>query len=249
VARLRDDLVVERSSHGAVPFRSMRRAFALLALSLAFAACRTHASRGAPPAEIDAEDFRLPAGVAAGAYVTWTTEATGFEPDDVREETQACVEEREGVVTMERRETLGDGSVRVTATRFRRDGTLLGAWRGPPDGVGAPVRVRATAPFDVAAASAEVDAMRRAAGLPAPSVATSQATEWIDTPAGRFQCVKNSTDVSILGFRAGGTTWRAVDPQPISPLVKMDFVAPGYRMTMTRTASGTTGARPTLLIP
>lgn len=65
--------------------------------------------------------------------VTWRHEGAGGPEEDLAAETLACVERTPVRVTMEwRRE--------VVAPRFRPDGWLAGAWRGPPGGEDTPLR-------------------------------------------------------------------------------------------------------------
>jgi hypothetical protein len=218
----------------------------LAGLSFLLAACMTPRTRAPEAQEVDAKDCWLPRGAQPGTFITWSLEATALEPDDTREVTLACVEDVGGLVTMERREVLVGGSTRVTAMRFRPDGTLVGAWRGSKGGLGSPLRIVRTPPTDW---KAEADRMRKAVGLPPPDVASSREEEWVDTLAGRYRCVKHSTRISLLFFSGRFTTWHAVSPLPLSSLVKMEMDIPGYRMVETLKAVGAKGAQPTLTIP
>src|SRR6187401_2055573 len=104
----------------------MRSFLGLICLAVLVTACATRGARAMGGEEVSAGACWLPDGAAPGMFITWRVEKTPLEPNDTREETLACVEESGGIVTMERTETQVDGSTRVTATRFRRDGSLLG---------------------------------------------------------------------------------------------------------------------------
>jgi hypothetical protein len=79
---------------------------------------------------------------------------------------------------------------------------------------------------------------------------TTQDREVVDTPAGRFRCVRTRTRVSFLVFSGTFTAWHAEDPLPLSSLVKTDEDLPlGSRITEELLAYSTTGAVPTLPLP
>jgi hypothetical protein len=219
-----------------------------LAVALGIAACTTHSVRQRPVETVSARELHLPLGAQPGMFVTWTIEESEADVHDAVEETIACVGEADGVLTIERRETWRDGSRQVTASRHRRDGSLVGAWRAFEGGIGAPLRV-----VDTSAERREqignADALRRRYGLPSPKVATTQATEWVETPAGRLPCTKQVIEASLLAFRVRFSTWVSVSPLPLSQLVKVEGSGPGYRTSQTLRAYGFEGARPTLTIP
>ena len=222
-------------------------------LALFLVACATRAPRAAGGESVAAEACWLPPGAAPGMFVTWSEQKSPAEPDDLRESTLACVDGAGGVLTMERSETFADGSTSVTATRFRPDGTLVGAWRGPKGGAGTPLRV--APPRDPNAARERTDRVRAAYGLPPPAVSEAKRTEWVETPAGRFPCVKRTTEVSILFAKGRFETWHAVGSSALSALVKAEVTLPGamgqpghHEVTLLK-AVGAVGARPTLTIP
>jgi hypothetical protein len=215
-------------------------------LALALVACTSMRSRGGVD-EVRASQCWLPAGARPGMFITWVEQDSPACPDGVRERTIACVAESGGVVTMEQRETRNDGSTEVIASRFRRDGTLVDAWRGPAGGVGAPVRVGERMTRE--AMEADTERMRAQYSLPRPDVSTAQSTEDVETTAGRVRCVRETTKVSMLFVTGVFTTWHAVTPLPLSSSVKSEMDLPGMRMVSLLSACGTTGARPTLSIP
>jgi hypothetical protein len=219
-------------------------------LAVALAACASHRTRASTSTvEVSATSCWLAQDARPGMFITWLTEKADPEPDDVREDTIACVSDAGGLVTMERRETVFDGSTRVTATRFRRDGTLVDAWQGPLGGVAAAARVNSDA-VDPQELAARTERLRKQGGLPAPDVSSTQATEWVETPAGRIRCVKQETRVSMLFVTGRFTTWHAVTPLPLSSLVKTEgHLANCINETTLLKAYGTSGAQPTLSIP
>lgn len=194
--------------------------------------------------EIARRSLWLPDGARAGMFVTWRTEDDG----DVVEETVACVGEAGDAVTMEWREARRDGSREVVAARICRDGTVLGAWRGPEGGAGRPLKLVGGDDFDLDGAEKEVE--RLGYSTKDAKTETSQDREVVETPAGRFPCVRSRTKVSFLVFSGTFTAWYAEDPLPLSRLVKSDMDLPlGSRITEELVAYGTTGATPTLAIP
>lgn len=222
-------------------------------MALSLSACATPALRGAGVESVAAEACWLPPGAAPGMFITWSVEATPADAGDLRESSLACVDESGGVLTLERTETLADGSIRVMATRFRADGTLVGAWRGPKGGIGVPLHVAAAR--DPNALKEETDRMRAACGMPAPTVSESRRTEWVETPAGRFRCAKSTTEISVLVAKGRFETWHALGSTALSALVKAEVTLPGvlgnpgYHEVTLLKAVGATGARPTLTIP
>src|SRR5262245_51905115 len=97
--------------------------------------------RPQPLETVRAEELYRPRDAKPGMFITWTIEESGTYASDFVEDSLACVGEVDGVLTTERRETKKDGSRHVTAVRYRRDGTIVGAWRGLEGGVGVPLRV------------------------------------------------------------------------------------------------------------
>lgn len=202
--------------------------------------------------EIDARDVVLPAGARAGESITWSITQSDVEDSDAVEETVACVERTAERVTIEWRTTRNDGRREVVAARFRPDGTLLGAWRGPADGVGARLNVVAWE-VDLEQAREEADRHGKAVGVSTDDVRvdTETATEEVETPAGRFRCERQTMKGSLLFVSMRGDYWFAGEGVlPLHRLVKIRVKGPmGYRFDQVLAAYGTTGARPTLRLP
>jgi hypothetical protein len=172
-------------------------------------------------------------------------------PDGEVEETIACVAAEPTTVTMEWRVLRKDGARTVTAARFRRDGTLLAVWRGPPGGVGRTLRAVGGGE-DLEALEARANRMGQTVG-----VSTSDARrdeEWeieeVDTPAGRIRCRRHRLKVSLLFASSTCTTWHSIAPLPLTSLVKCEMRGPGrFVRTQVLSVSGKTGATSTLRAP
>ncbi len=168
--------------------------------------------------EIGAQEVSLPRDAKAGMYCRWLR--TG---GDIVEEERACVEGPPGTLTIESRLTHKDGSSIVTAARFAADGALLGVWRGPRGGVGRQLQVVAG---DADELLEKANAMGREHGVEATT--NQQLTmDTIVTPAGPIACRRERIEASVLFFSGEVTSWRAIDPLPLSQLVrfKADMVA------------------------
>ncbi len=195
--------------------------------------------------EISVRDLWLPEGARAGMFMTWRHLGDDGE-ETVVEETIACVRESAGYVTMEWRETRRDGKTEVVAAHIRRDGTVLSAWRGPVHGMGHPLKIVIDAEFDPQEVEAEVN--RFGYSTKDANVSSSRDREIIETPAGRFKCIRSRTRVSILIASGTFTSWHAEVPLPLSQLVKIEMDWPFGSRTTELIAYGTTGAKPTLKI-
>jgi hypothetical protein len=224
----------------------MRRALPLLLL---VAACA--APRKGERDQVRAGEVRLPENARAGMFVTWRIEQAEPEPDDVVEETVACVARDERAVTMEWRTTLRDGSKRVVAARFRPDGTRLGAWRGPPAGIAHPLEVLPDE--DPAVLREEAGHMGKPRRISPDDLKVEDAhgKEVLQTPAGRIPCLRWTMSSSFLVTSMEVGLWVAEKPLPLSSLVRYQMtMRPGdYRYLQTLSVYGTNDPGPTLEIP
>ena len=196
---------------------------------------------------MDARDLVLPRGAKAGASVTWRHEGAGGPDDDLALETLACVERTPARVTMEWRREMRDGRKEVIAARFMPDGKLLAAWRGPPGGEGAPLRI-VRKEFDEEGAREEAE--RQAApfgGVPDAKSTTTH--EIVETPAGTFRCTVHRVESSFL-FATARMTWAHADePLPLSPIVRMEWRGAGMDYVQELVAFGDAGAAASLVVP
>jgi len=183
-------------------------------------------------------------------FVRWKYGGSGGPEDDLAEETLACVERTPARVTMEWRRETRDGRKEVIAARFKPDGTLLGAWRGPPGGVGTPLRI-VREEVDLEEARREVDRRAAPLGLSADDVESSSEVshEVVETPAGRFRCTVHRAEASFLFFKARMTFACADDPLPLSPIVRMEWSGTGMDYVQELVAFGKTGAMASLKVP
>jgi hypothetical protein len=200
---------------------------------------------------VDARDLRLPPGAEAGMSATWTHRGSGGPDDDLATETLACVERTSRRVTMEWRREMRDGRREVIAARFRPDGTLLGAWRGPPGGAGEPLRI-VFGEFDADEAQREVERRARPLGFSPDDMESSSTTahEVVETPLGRFRCTVVRHEASLL-FATMTVTWAyADDPLPLSPIVRMEWRSGlGMDYVQELVALRESGAKPSLALP
>lgn len=179
--------------------------------------------------------------------VTWRHEGAGGPDRNLALETLACVERTSGRMTMEWRRELRDGRTEVIAARFQPDGTLLGAWRGPPGGEGKPLRV-VRGEFDEEGARREME--RKAA----PFGGTPEAKSWtthevVETPAGRFRCTVHRIESSFL-FATARMTWAyAEEPLPLTSVVRMEWRGAGMDYVQKLVAVSKAGAIASLRIP
>jgi hypothetical protein len=184
-------------------------------------------------------------------FVSWQIEQAEPEPDDVVEETVACVARDESVVTMEWRTTLRDGSRRVVAARFRPDGTLLGAWRGAPGGIGRPLEVLPDE--DPAVLREETGRIGRPRRISPDDLRVEDAhgKEVLQTPAGRVPCLRWTMRSSYRVTSVEVALWVAERPLPLSRLVRYEMtMSPGdYRYVQTLTSYGLSEPESTLQIP
>ncbi|MHC4225164.1 MAG: hypothetical protein ACYSUN_14320 [Planctomycetota bacterium] len=225
----------------------MRRALPVLLLLAAACAAPRKQDRD----QVRAGEVRLPENAQAGMFVTWLIEQDEPEPDDVVEETVACVARDERAVTMEWRTTLRDGSRRVVAARFRPDGTHLGAWRGTPGEIGRPVEVVPDEDPAVLREGAGRLGRPRRISPDDLKVEDAHGKEVIETPAGRISCLRwtMSSSYQVTSMEVG--LWVAEKPLTLSSLVRYQMaMSPGdYRYVQTLSAYGTSGAGPTLEVP
>jgi len=199
---------------------------------------------------VDARDLRLPKGAEAGMSVTWRHEGDGGPEPDLALETLACVERTSDRVTTEWRREMRDGRKEVVAARFKPDGTLLGAWRGPPGGTGTPLRI-VRKEFDEEETRREVEHRGAPLGFSADDVESSSTTtqEVVETPAGRFRCTVVRHEASFLFSKARLSWAYANDPGPLSPIVRMEWRGAGMDYVQELVAVRETGAVPSLLVP
>jgi hypothetical protein len=231
-------------NRGAPRQRGGRRA----ALLLAAVGCASAPERAAD--EVDARDLRLPPGAQTGMLATWTHRGSGGPDEDLAVETLACVERTAERVTMEWRREMRDGRREVIAARFRPDGTLLGAWRGPPGGTGEPLRI-VFGEFDAEEAQREVERLAAPLGLSPDDVESSSTTahEVVETPAGRFRCTVVRHEASLL-FAEARVTWAYTDtPLPLTSVVRMEWRGAGMDYVQELAGFAETGAVPSLSIP
>jgi hypothetical protein len=179
--------------------------------------------------------------------VTWRHEGAGGPEPDLAVKTLACVERTSDRVTMEWRRELRDGRREVIAARFQPDGTLVGAWRGPPGGAGQPLRI-VRGEFDEEGARREVE--RKAAPFGGvPDAESSTTHEVVETPAGRFRCTVHRVEVSFL-FSTARATWAYAEEElPLSTLVRVEWRGAGMDFVQELVAVARTGAVPSLAIP
>lgn len=218
----------------------------LVLLPLILAACGL--PRDLEADEIAAWEVERPAHARPGMFMTWRLEDALGDEETVVEKTVACVASD----TMEWRETRADGRVTVIAARYAPDGRILGAWRGPSDGVGVPLRVVAEDPIDPKEAENEADRVGRPLGISTEDAeaTSSRVRETIETPAGRFHCVRDRTEVKVLFASGTMTMWFCEDPLPLDPMVRLEHKGPlSYYLLQELISYGTTGAQPTLAIP
>jgi hypothetical protein len=196
---------------------------------------------------VDARDLVLPRGATAGASVTWRHEGAGGPDEDLALETLACVERTPDRATIEWRRELRGGRTEVIAARFKPDGTLLGAWRGPPGGAGKPLRV-VRGEFGEEAAREEV--ARKAAPFGGvPDAKTTTTHENVETPAGRFRCTVHRVETTFL-FATARMAWaHAEEPIPLSRMVRMEWRGAGMDYVQELVAVQQAGAIPSLTIP
>jgi len=182
--------------------------------------------------------------------VTWRHEGDGGPEPDLALETLACVEQTSDRVTIEWRREMRDGRKEVVAARFKPDGTLLGAWRGPPGGTGTRLRI-VQGEFDKEETRREVERRAAPLGFSADDVESSSTTtqEVVETPAGRFRCTVVRHEASFL-FSKSRLSWAyANDPGPLSPVVRMEWRGTGMDYVQELVAVARTGAVPSLKIP
>jgi len=181
---------------------------------------------------------------------TWRFEGAGGPDDDVAKETLACVERSAGRVTLEWRREYRDGRRDVVAARFKPDGTLLGAWRGPPGGAGEPLRI-VRGELDPEEVRQEVERRGTPLGISPDDVdsSSSESQEVVETPAGRFRCTVRTYEASLLFFKARMTVAYAEEPLPLSPVVRMAWSGTGMSFVQELTDVRKTGAVPSLALP
>lgn len=204
------------------------------------------------PDEIDVRDIRLPEGAAPGMFITWQQENSRGAPDDIVEKTIACVAKAGDLLVVEWRTTMRDGTRDVVVARFAADGTPQAAWRGPPGGVGRPLRVVPGEALDLDAIQREADRRGHAVGISTSSARTARSSSRgvLETPAGTVPCIQDSIRVSLPFTSGTCTSWHAETPLPLSQLVKFEMVGPlDYYEATVLAAYGWTGAAPTLRLP
>ena len=182
--------------------------------------------------------------------VTWRHEGAGGPEDDLAVETLACVERTPALVTMEWRREMHDGRCEVIAARFKPDGTLTGAWLGPPGGTGAPLRI-VHEEFDEEEARREMERRAASVGVSPDDVKSSSTTahEVVETPAGRFRCTVVRHEASFL-FSTARMTWAyADDPLPLSRRVRIEWRGAGMDYVQELVEVSHTGAAASLNIP
>ncbi len=182
--------------------------------------------------------------------VTWRHRGSGGPGDDLATETLACVERTPDRVTMEWRREMRDGGHEVIAARFRPDGTLVAAWRGPPGGRGEPLRL-VREEFDEDAAREEVRRLAAPIGISPDDVESSSSVsrEVVETPAGRFPCIVRRQEASLLFFKARMTVAHAEEPLPLAPIVRMEWQGTGMDYVQELIAIARSGAAPSLALP
>jgi len=202
--------------------------------------------------EIDVRDVVLPAGARAGMFITWSVDERDPDDESLVEETIACVERTAQRVTIEWRTTWHGGRSSVVAARFAPDGTVLGAWRGPPGREAVRLRLMELE-FDADEAKDEADRAGKTIGVSTDDVDIDQETvvEDVETPAGTFRCVRRTIKAQLLFVKMRDDMWFAAEGAlPLSRVVKTKSTAPmGYRVDRVVTKYGTSGARPTLTLP
>ena len=212
--------------------------------------CRALRAAGDAPA-IEADEYRLPPRATMGAHVAyrWTVADGQSQPDDLVEQTVACVASDDATVTVEWRNTIASGDTTVTSVKYLRTGEIIGAWRGQPGGVGRTASVTTGSQRSIADARADLAHFLRETGVPQPNSERSREVEDILTPAGPFRCVRLQTRLSLLGTEGTSTEWRSVDRLPLNSLVRYECALPdGGRWEVLLIEVGSKGATALLAI-
>jgi len=199
---------------------------------------------------VRAIDLPMPRDPRPGMFATWRLEYSDPSPDDLVEETIACVGRDDRFVMTEWRRTYRDGRRGVVAARHRLDGTLVGVWTGADGGVGERRRIQYARP-SAAAIDAETDELARSLGL-APErtrVTRARGDEDVRTAAGEFHCLRHRTEISLSGYSTAIIHWWSRTPLPLDLTVAQERVGPFARRRRELVAFGKKGARATLRIP
>lgn len=215
-----------------------RRWSGLAAVACA-AACASAAANGATDA-VSIDELWLPANARPGMFVSW--QCSGGE---VAGKELACVAGPDGKPIVEWRQTATDGTCTVTAARFASDGRIDAAWRGKRGAVGERLEL---APSTVDEALGKAQELQRQHGL-APRSDTTLTIDVLDGLAGPLRCRKQVIATSLLFVESTLSTWHAVDPLPLSQLVRFEVRSPGWNETKQLVAYGWSGAVPALVIP
>lgn len=218
---------------------------AFLAICAGTSGCMIGGGADLPDDAIAADSYWLPKDSKPGMFITWSLADHG---EVVGEQTTACVAETAEHVDLEYRVSKSGEPGVVTTVRFDRAGAPVAAWRGPPGGVGKPMRI-VDDERSAEEAAKEAERLRQSHGLPAASTSEEKTIEDVETPAGRIACRRHRIDASMLFMSAHFTFWHAVDPLPLSSLVRYEDVSWGYDKSETLAAFGWQGAQPALTLP
>jgi hypothetical protein len=215
------------------------------------AACSSSSTGRPREGEVSSQAVRMPPDAKPGMSITWRYSGNQRDRFAVFEETLACVDETADHVTIEWRRQLTNRQHGVTAARFDRGGTLIGAWRGPPGEVGKALTVVAKGP-PLDRVEREVRWRSRQLGFAPKNVEIigERETGTVETPAGKFSCDIYRLKVTLPLNESMVTLCYARQPLPLDRLVKMEWKLPrGGWAILQLVAYGNDGAKPSLRLP
>ena len=223
----------------------------LLLLGALVAACSSSTTGQPRAGEVSSRALEMPPGATPGMSITWRFSSNQRDRFAVFEETLACVDKTKNHVTIEWRRRLTNREEGVTAVRFDKSGTLIGAWRGPPGEVGSPFKVVAKGP-QLDRVEQEVRWRARQLGFTPKNVEIvgEGETRTVKTPAGSFPCEVHQLKVTLPLNESAVTLCYARQPLPLDRLVRMEWKLPrGGFSTLELVEYSREGAKPTLRIP